>query len=252
MCQLLPWATTALALALGCGGSTTGTEAIHDSPLTDGGDEEPGRGTRFESGMEPDRVEGVDQDVLQAETGSDGDSGSKHLGVPKLHRAAAQMCTSDPPPPADVGVSIGSDAGSTCRINSDCVDDLNGRCSIWRSTPFSTELRCTYDECRTDADCNGGACQCGRDVRPFKHYCVVGNCRTDSDCSSGYCSPSNLFGCGAGPRFIGYYCHTAADECFDDFDCPLVGPGNGAPYCAFDSGASRWACSRINPSCWEG
>jgi hypothetical protein len=149
--------------------------------------------------------------------------------------------------------SDGGDAGILCRANAECVNGHNGRCSYCRVSlfspfPLTTDLCCTYDECQTDADCNGGVCACGRDTTPpYNHYCVAGNCRIDSDCGGQYCSPSVPLGCGNHYRYVGFYCHTASDECSQDSDCPAT-PGSQSPYCAYDPVVSHWACSsRICP-----
>jgi hypothetical protein len=54
-------------------------------------------------------------------------------------------------------------------------------------------------------------CACG-----IANQCKKGNCRLDSDCGQGgYCSPA-IDTCGA---VLGYYCHSASDECVNDEDC---------------------------------
>jgi hypothetical protein len=40
---------------------------------------------------------------------------------------------------------------------------------------------------------------------------------------------------------VGYYCHTASDQCATDADC---GNTDGAytPYCAYDTTVGHWVC----------
>jgi hypothetical protein len=68
---------------------------------------------------------------------------------------------------------------------------------------------------------------------------VQGNCRVDADCGAGgYCSPAeNTSSCG---NLLGYYCHTASDQCLDDTDC--TGGGAGAQVCTYVSSAGNWQC----------
>jgi hypothetical protein len=84
----------------------------------------------------------------------------------------------------------------------------------------SPSSACLYDECTADTDCKSPfMCTCGQGGG-FTNYCTAaGNCRVDSDCASGYCSPT-VDGCGT---FTGYFCHTAADECYSDDDCVNAG-----------------------------
>ena len=117
---------------------------------------------------------------------------------------------------------------------------LNGRC-VSDQGPVQI-CRCTFDVCVRDLDCHmGGPCACHG--APFNgqygNTCVPGNCRTDSDCGAGgYCSPTRGSGnCGG---LMGYYCHTAGDQCVDDQDCPSAGVGPSM--CAWQDGAHRWEC----------
>lgn len=92
-----------------------------------------------------------------------------------------------------------------------------------------------------DTDCATGL-TCACHGSPYTHgagnTCVPGNCRVDADCGSGgYCSPSDApMSCGA---LGGYYCHTAADQCIDDTDCPS---SQGPQVCAYSTSTGRWEC----------
>jgi len=117
-----------------------------------------------------------------------------------------------------------------CSSHSECAEGNNGRCS-------SDGVECTYDECFVDEDCQPGAlCDCagGRDT---SHRCLPVECRSDRDCTGGMgCSPSPAVECPV--PVVGYYCHTAADECAVDGDCsgPLA-------YCAFNPSSRAWVCA---------
>ena len=118
---------------------------------------------------------------------------------------------------------------SVCRSHGECSEGDNGRCS------YNGDA-CTYDECFGDEDCQQNAlCDCagGPDAN---HRCLPVECRTDQDCTSGmWCSPSPQLEC---PQpVVGYFCHTATDECVVDGDC------RPAEYCAFNPSSRAWACA---------
>ena len=262
-------------LVVGCGGSThdgTGTTQPGDGSVSASG----GRSTAGSSGRSGagGRAGGGGQggtgDVPAtggAESGGFGAGGSAGAGaggaagnagsggssgapgrVPAVHRAAAVSCDGTRPyfdagaPKTDAAVGPPVE----CRTHADCTSGVNGRCvgnghDGWR---------CTYDACFSDADCPGtdggpgggraGVCACENGFRSDNNSCLyAGDCRTDADCGTrGYCSPT-LGMCGGYAPFIGYYCHTAADECIDDADCT----GTGINYCAWSELKGHWACS---------
>lgn len=161
-----------------------------------------------------------------------GTDGSKLGRVPLVHRAAPVECShtrgagnSDPQAPG------------TCLMDADCTTGTNGRCLL--STHGARLNSCSYDRCFLDSECGGKVCTC-RETAIDVNRCAEGNCKVDADCgAAGYCSPSVPFdriNTGTG----GYYCHTAADECVDDADCPQA-PNKAK--CAFDPTKSHWACS---------
>lgn len=87
---------------------------------------------------------------------------------------------------------------------------------------------CSYDNCGSDAECtlDGGgkrACACREEGGQGANVCLGGSCAIDMDCPGNYCSPSQGT-CGQYGGTIGYFCHSAADECVDDTDCkfPVV------------------------------
>jgi hypothetical protein len=158
------------------------------------------------------------------------------LGPPLNHRNAAVLC------PQQRGASLPDSGFCTCGSSpccdqclkdSDCGQDLNGRCGFFIFGPHP--LMCSYDECYSDSDCDGGVpCGCrpsGSSDEP--NVCLtLSNCRVDSDCGpGGYCSLSMEGIVSA------YYCHTPNDTCSNDSDCPM-----DRPACTFDMSSGHWAC----------
>jgi hypothetical protein len=135
--------------------------------------------------------------------------------------ALASMC------PYDGGVQL------SCAKDGDCTAGDNGRCIPTPGVACAPE--CSYDTCRSDADCHGTPCVCrASGADPAPNACAPGNCAVDSDCGpGGYCSPSGLLdACG-----LGFYCHTASDACLDNADC------TSSESCTFDTHTLAWACS---------
>lgn len=163
--------------------------------------------------------------------------------VPLRHRATATACPSTRPASmCDPGV--GSGPPLMCRSDSECTAGTNGRCV---GNPHDG-CRCNYDACSTDGDCMNAACECRLASRGAAgaNVCIPGNCRVDADCGvGGYCSPT-LGSCGDYGGLVGYYCHTARDECVDDADCATVLDGGflgQRPYCMYSQEVGRWVCS---------
>ena len=169
---------------------------------------------------------------------SDGGTASSILDVPLTHRAAAATCDNVR---SDVAPNVPADAPqASCTSHDNCTAGDNGRC-VGNS---HDGWYCTYDECFEDADCAGFVCECGGGFRADNNVCLrEGNCLTDSDCGPGAtCSPT-LGDCGNYSGVVGYYCHTAADECVDDRDCVPAGVDGGGGYCAYNKVAGKWMCS---------
>jgi hypothetical protein len=152
------------------------------------------------------------------------------------HRGAPQPCTA--PRPAVNAKPIGM--ADKCAKDSDCSAGKNGRCVQRLGDPSA----CSYDECTADADCGPSrACACRLESEFSANKCFFGNCVVDADCGpGGYCSPSAIdvsVHCREGlkPGSVGFFCHTAADECTNKSDCK----GN-MPYCVFNVDALRWTC----------
>lgn len=153
------------------------------------------------------------------------------LRTPKKHRAAATACSQERAP---VSPKAGDHSEyASCSKDADCKDGKNGRCG-----PNGRRWGCSYDECRTDAECeNKGVCEC-RTTDKAANKCKAGNCRTDADCKGTYCSPS-LGSCGHMFGTVGFFCHTPKDECNDDDDCPGKIPDS----CRYIPEAGAFKCS---------
>jgi hypothetical protein len=167
-------------------------------------------------------------------------------GVPLYHRATAATCPSQRGPnTATFPPCSTAPSPSCCSSDADCKDaGTNGRCFGY----FLGPPMCSFDECFTDSECPSGTpCICrSSSTDDSPNTCVAGgNCLLDSDCGpGGYCSPSpSPMECaGPGP----YYCHTSADTCTNDAECPAIdaGPGmlTGPSLCMYDLQAGHWAC----------
>ena len=158
--------------------------------------------------------------------------------IPLEHRSAASACPTDRPP-GNGSSFMNPTATANCQADSACTRGQNGRCVA--PEPFGP--MCTYDECFADGDCDGGAvCAC-RNEPLGNNVCLQSGCRIDSDCTAGYCSPS--YGYCRYDGVVQYACHTAADLCVNDTDCPdnPIGP----MLCSFDSSQGHWAC--VNVAC---
>jgi len=161
--------------------------------------------------------------------------------VPTDHRASAEPC----PTARGQGITMCCpDAGYPgqwqCSNDSDCTMGTQGRC-LNNAGPAGTH--CSYDDCFSDSDCSdgGGPCVCRTSASdPSPNLCSTGsNCRVDADCGPcGFCSPSPGGSVSLLP-YVPYFCHTPADACIDDGDCP--DPAQGC--CLYDSKSTRWSCA---------
>ena len=155
----------------------------------------------------------------------------------------------DPPAPADrtsafscercrpPGRVLPSGISGMCMSHDDCTDGANGRCTVGR---FAF---CSYDECFSDADCPADelcACDGGRGGG---NACIMAGCHTTADCSGSHACAPSLGSCGNYSPPVGYWCHTDADTCTVDADCPASGMGPGPGYCAYSRELGHWACS---------
>lgn len=177
-------------------------------------------------------------------TGSGGSTTTTGSGgsgpVPANHRAAAAACTAARPPG-----SIGGGVDGDCTTDAECTAGDNGRCVDELGKPAF----CSYDACSVDADCGAGSvCECRNPAAHDANVCVHGNCQVDADCGEGgYCSPSAVTldpFCTEGVPIgsVGYFCHSAGDECTDDAECPSSGT---FPSCFFDVDKLHFACFEV-------
>jgi Cys-rich repeat protein len=159
------------------------------------------------------------------------------LPVPTNHRPTAPACPTTRPPGENLDSGI---MGFGCTNDSQCTAGKNGRCT---PSGHNAGPSCEYDTCFTDADCaKGDVCECGGPAGTgrYANTCLPGNCRVDADCGSGgYCSPSYGTSCGAYGGIVGYYCHTAKDQCDNDNQCT---EGGAAGYCGYQPTTGNWTC----------
>jgi hypothetical protein len=213
------WGLACGALAaLGCGGS--------QPPRTDAGD----AAARTDAADATARTDAADAAVR----------------VPQNHRASGSTC------PAGRGAgsvctNLEGGGGGTCQLDSDCTAGESGRCFSPQS-PFAdcSPTACSYDQCQSDIDCPTLVpCECRDSAQSSAaNQCVTGgNCATDADCGpQGFCSPGAYVALCQTPV---YFCHTAADTCLDDSDCPREADAGLYPpprACTYDSQAHHFAC----------
>jgi hypothetical protein len=104
------------------------------------------------------------------------------------------------------------------------------------------------DECATDAECGAGfACACGGPQGfGFVNLCVPAECRSSADCGGGAC----LLSLGSKPGAccaygnLGLFCERSASTCRSGGDCP----GNGIA-CMYAAGNDRFECQTYSCSC---
>ncbi len=178
-----------------------------------------------------------------------GAGGHPISAVPPLHRPTAAVCSDAGGPLSgyDGGTRFPVADGGDIRCTTDsmcpaCSNGLPDRCVsvavlINGGVGGAAGSLCACDQCTGDQDCGSkGVCACGT---LGGNICLPGNCRVDSDCGpGGYCSPSSPRACGTGD--LGYYCHTAQDQCRADADCSGLGY---SPYCAYSIEAAIWTCA---------
>jgi hypothetical protein len=227
----------AVAALWACGGQTfTGSIGDGGSSSSSGGSGSSGGSSASSSGGQSSGSSGG-----SSGGGSGGSSSSSggHAGeVPIYHRPNDAECLTVPPP----GNCQTMGGPGMCKNDSSCTAGVNGRCV--ESGGGVLFCSCTYDTCAQDADCPAGktcACHGATYTGGQGNTCVPGNCRVDGDCGpGGYCSPSyDPMSCGG---LLGYYCHTAQDQCVNDSDCN--GTGTGPQVCLYSTTTARWQCAQ--------
>jgi len=154
-------------------------------------------------------------------------------GVPPGHRLVALRCAVTNPAPGDGNLP--------CAKDDDCLAD--GGPTLAR---FCRGGTCNADQCLADEDCPAGtACGCSSQVvglGPQGNTCWPSSCRSDADCAeTRLCSPTRGGLC---ESLSGYQCHTSADTCHVDGDCPA---SSGAIYdfgskCDYAPEVGHWEC----------
>jgi hypothetical protein len=246
------------AAALACGSATSGDQS--DSSASSEAEGPPADssmnvldGATGEGGDANDGT--VDRPLADAPddtTADHGDAADENVRstLPAFHRPTASACAEPRPAgmpgPICFSQQVLADA-SDCDADQNCMNGRNGRCNCRSVGPGPTTfvVECSYDQCGSDSDCEGGVCGCRESqVTEGTHtVCLSGNCRIDSDCDAGgYCSPSHAAFCSP-TSWQGYFCHTANDECVSDSDCTPTGTQCPNPYCAYDPNVHHWVCS---------
>jgi hypothetical protein len=177
--------------------------------------------------------------------------------VPEHHRVSGSVCPARPPGTScpDAGIPL---AGRPCVVDGDCTMGADGRCFVYPSLvpPESGSGQgtlycgsfCSYDACQSDSDCPARVpCECqAAGLAGNPNTCLTqSNCAVDSDCGpGGFCSLSGASTLIAGQPDQAYFCHTAADTCFDDSDCPPP-TSPGSDYCMYDPAVGHWDCHYV-------
>ncbi len=251
--------TALLVVALGCGRTESGRGS-------DGGIKDSSSVDTSEHHAEASRGDAAPSCPILDAGGRDG--GRPTGRVPVNHRPAGSTCPAQRAavtPDASPCTPPDSSSCGQCTKDSDCTQGTNGRCGVDGPIAYKG---CSYDECFSNPDCEGGMpCECrSSSASSANNHCVTGsNCRVDSDCGpGGYCSPSildNLCQCAGSPALCGdsgaecfvnstpvpcscgdscghgYFCHTRCDTCIDDSDC------GGRGTCNYDVVNHLWDCS---------
>jgi len=129
-----------------------------------------------------------------------------------------------------------------CTSHSDCVDGVNGRCTLRGAYTV-----CTYDECFSDADCPAGTrCACGVEQLDG-NLCQGDNC---SGCAVADCALS--WGCeghngGSDSGAQSFECYTPDDSCHTDADCDSGEYCTRGPDTIGEAVDPSWHCA--SPSC---
>ncbi len=219
-----------LALAIGCGGESTGTggpDAAAEGNTADSSSGGSADHAAADAGTNSNDGAVASCPPTDAGAGASGLSGR----VPLHHQPAGAVCS-----PSSVGVS--PDAST-------CAAPDGGACGA-----CSSDSDYTASNCRTDDDC-GPDGYCSPSVL---EGCVCLSTALCGDAGGGcYAGTSgSVVGLPPGPGWVsvpcscgdacghGYFCHTRCDTCVDDSDC------TGQGTCNYDSLNHLWSCSE----CW--
>jgi hypothetical protein len=215
---------TAVATALGCGGSSVTLPADRGDAGTNGAGDAQTNDARGTS---------------DAATGDSGSTNNTCTRTPTNHRPSGSTC----PQMRAASTTMISGQGGPCSTDADCTMGKNGRCLEGPCPGSACGIQCSYDQCFSDSDCPANVpCDCRASATDLAaNLCFTGSeCRVDSDCGAcGFCSPSLSNVCFEG---LSYFCHGPADTCIDDTDCPNN-------LCTYDPTAKHWSCDTMMQGC---
>jgi len=122
-----------------------------------------------------------------------------------------------------------------CRADKEC--GANARCEC-RPGVGTDRNRCKpLDACLGDRDCTADTlCTCG--TAGIANGCSPGNCRTDADCNGLACEPDSN-----GARF----CRSLRDACSKPTDCKVDAATYATPICVFKPAAHARVCDVLFP-----
>lgn len=149
----------------------------------------------------------------------------KNPGFGAIDPSPRQNLLAEPPPPPSPSVCV----FDYCHTDADCGERAKCVCGAGRGNDRN---HCVpLDACRADRDCRAeNICLCG--TRGNANYCVEGNCHKDADCADG-------FTCGD------QHCHSKADTCRTNADCPPTSAGPRT--CSWWRDSRRFDCHVIPP-----
>ena len=145
-------------------------------------------------------------------------------------RRADNLLAAPPPPPLR----------SNC-VYDRCVEDkdcgANGRCDCRPGLGTDRNTCKQLDACLSDNDCSADTlCLCG--TAGVANNCAAGNCRTDADCNGLACEPDDN-----GAR----YCRSPRDACHKATDCKADAASYGSPICVYKPTTRARACDVLMP-----
>jgi hypothetical protein len=145
--------------------------------------------------------------------------------APRSAERARDLLAAPPPPPLRSQCVY-----DQCRADKDC--GAGARCDC-RPGVGSDRNQCKpLDACLGDRDCSADTlCTCGS--AGVANACSPGNCRTDADCNGLACEPDSN-----GYRF----CRSPRDACSRPTDCKVDAASYGTPICVFKPAAHARVC----------
>lgn len=143
-----------------------------------------------------------------------------------LPPAARNLFAEPPPPPPETVCTY-----DQCRSNADCGAKARCDCGVDQGRNACVPL----DNCLRDAECGPDArCACGDPPANGPNACIPGNCRTDADCGGLSCAQGNE----------GKFCRTPRDTCRTHEDCASP---QQFRICDYHTSSKAWTCRVIVP-----